>query len=134
MPGFTQGPVGSGHLDWTRWWDLESDAFLDLRRLPAPGPTSGDVDVEATRMGLVPGRAEVAESVIPALLKVVKFGRDDAMVSAALIAASRLGETGDAELDSAVVAAIARRLESSSREISETAALSLGILGSEAAL
>ncbi len=128
------GLTGQGQLDWTRWWKLERERFLGLRDLKLKGPISGGKKTTSTRLSLVPGRNLIDSSVLPALLHVLETERDDSMISAALIGAARIGSGGRRDLSLRIGVLLQEQLHKSSQEISETAALSLGIFGERTAL
>ena len=128
------GLTGQGQLDWTRWWNLERERYLGLRDLKLKGPVSGGKETTSTRLSLVPRRSLIDSSVLPALLKVLETERDDSMISAALIGAARIGSGGRRDLSLRIGVLIEEQLHKHSQEISETAALSLGIFGERTAL
>ncbi|QDV04598.1 hypothetical protein Poly30_00890 [Planctomycetes bacterium Poly30] len=124
----------TGELDWTRWWNFERDRYLGLHDLELDGPLSGGKSTRAPRQSLMPPRSRVEGDILPRLLEVLETERDDSMVSAALIAVARIGSGERRDLAIRVGVAIKEKLSAKSQEISETAALSLGILGEDAAL
>ncbi len=124
------GSKGTNDLDWARWWKLERERFLLIRESMAAGPVSGGVQASAAR----PTRSRINEAILPPLLEVLETERDDSMISSALIAVARTGSDGNTDLAVRIGAAIKLQLRSKSQEVSETAALSLGILGENAAI
>ncbi len=132
LSGVSTQPGGLNELDWKRWWDLERERFLLLRDIEVEGPLSGASGTKATRQMLRPSRERIDRSILPPLLAVLESERDDSMISSALIAVARIGSGDDPELSARVGSAIQKQLLSKSQEVSETAALSLGILGEDA--
>ncbi|MFT5734276.1 MAG: hypothetical protein ACI8WY_002957, partial [Planctomycetota bacterium] len=121
-------------LHWSYWWRLERDGFLDLRQQVRFRHEVGPIGVSAVvRTDLPPSRAVVDSTVVPALLKILGNERSDDMIKAALVAVARIGDgrsAGAAGVASQEIQdAIVLQLASSSQEISETAALALGIFG-----
>jgi HEAT repeat protein len=78
--------------------------------------------------------AESTESALRPLFGILRSTRDVPVVSAALIATARLGNGLGEETKARIAATFVDHLGSESQEISETSALSLGILGTDRAL
>ena len=138
LAGPTPGPTVTGPcirtydpLGWDHWWRLERDGFIKLRDTVRRRHVVGTVGLSAiARADLPPSRALVDAAVVPALIDVLENESSPEMLRSALIAVARIGAgqrvgSADAEL------ALARHLASSSQEVSETAALALGIFGGE---
>ncbi|MEZ6016050.1 MAG: HEAT repeat domain-containing protein [Planctomycetota bacterium] len=145
-PGGSQGQ-GPDLYDWSHWWGLERDAYLELRHRVQ--------SVEAVEAGFsrvrggrgAPSDVTIETQVIPRLLKLVEEERDDDVVTGALIALGRLDaprvkDAGPAELGqpsepsgwpAALVerihAAMKAHLRAPSQAVAETAALALGLRG-----
>lgn len=137
IPVLSQGYGQNGspdELDWTRWWNFERERYLGLNALELDGPLSGGKSTRATRKSLMPSRERIESEILPRLLEVLEAERDDSMISAALIAVARIGSGERRDLSVRIGVAIKEKLRAKSQEIAETAALSLGILGEDAAL
>jgi HEAT repeat protein len=134
----TGGDPASGLVSWRDWWHFNQDAFLDLRRAiqQAAVRTSGDGASTALR-SLLSARlsAEVVrEKLSPALAEIIADERSNELSTAALIALARCGDPAPADAQHSLVPVLRARLTDSSQEVSESAALALGILGDESAL
>lgn len=123
--------LGGGFSHWEVWWTYNREPFLELKaNLPVGALTGSDDfflgqgEVEADA-GLAPSAAQLADRVVPALLHALETERSDDVQSAALIALAKIGRGPVRE-------ALRPYLASSSQELAETAAIALGILGSEA--
>ncbi len=134
MPGFSQGPVDAEYIDWQRWWNLERDSYLDLRRLSDVDTASASPRLLITGMAQRHEHGESSESALRSLFGILRSTRNASVVSAALIATARMGNGLGEETEARIVAMFVDRLSSRSQEISETSALSLGILGTDGAL
>lgn len=137
--GGTRSGVGarSGFFDpaadlsrWEVWWDFNKHSYLDLRRAlfsggPATGPDSaGSLARETMR----PHDAELREKVLPKLFRVLQQERNPDLVTGAMMATAKIG------LEAKAASEFARFLSDSNQEISETAALGLGLLRDTRAL
>ncbi len=118
-------------LDWSKWWNLERDALLRFRdRIRAKAAVSGG------GLGAVGGPTDedVERWVFPVMLQVLASEQDPDMITAALVAASRMGSRIGPVGRDALHGAIRRHLRSRNQEISETATLALGILADDGAV
>lgn len=137
-PGNPLGPTSNPQqaieaLHWSHWWNLERDRFLwapERLRQP-PVARSGDGKL-APRLQL-PSDETAMVRVLPILLNALAKEKNGDIQTATLIALGRIGSRAGAPRRAAIVQAIQSRLTSSVQEISETAVLSLGILGHEGA-
>ncbi|MHC4837447.1 MAG: HEAT repeat domain-containing protein [Planctomycetota bacterium] len=119
---------------WVYWWEFNKDRYLDLKTAVHDDAAATDAGSAAAGLsggtGLVVTRApderQVQQVIMPALLAVLEDGDDRDMVSSAMVALARMRRAHERER---VVAGLAARLDSTSQEWRETAALSLGILG-----
>ncbi len=130
------GPAISTYdpLRWAAWWRMERDGFLDLREKVRRRHTMGTIGLSAiARPDLPPSRTLVESSVVPSLIAVLESSRSDEMLNSALVALARIGAGTSAGVGGVaparMEAALTRHLASSSQEVSETAALALGIFG-----
>ena len=127
--------------DWQYWWAFNRAPYLDLKSKVQSGTRTGDAGFflgqgqsRARGMTFAPSRAVLDEKVLPALLDAIANERDNDMVTAALIAVAKIGDTVKENGESAVRLAIKTRLADPVQEIRETAVLSLGIQAAPASL
>jgi HEAT repeat protein len=156
MPG--NGPGGSGDpgadaltgpggiqqdpTSWSVWWGFNREPYLALKdHLYDQGSVTGtdflrlgDGEVPQVRSVLRPTEAQVRGEVVPALLDAVATGTANDIVTGAMIALARIGDEPGEDGRSPFAEAFASQLPSPSQEISETAALALGILGGPGAV
>lgn len=122
-----------GPLHWSYWWNLERDRFLwPTDRLRRP-PMARDGDGKRAPRPQLPSNEATLVGVLPVLLSTLAKEKTRDIQTATLIALGRIGSRAGAPRRAAIVSAIQGRLTSSAQEISETAVLSLGILGHESA-
>jgi HEAT repeat protein len=125
---------GPDLYDWSHWWHLERDAYLDLRSRVQAAPSTPEGQSRTAVAGRAPSELVVETVVVPRLLTLVEGERDDDFVTGALVALARIDapSTGRApELATRIRAAISARLAAPNQEIEETAALALGLLGGD---
>ncbi len=129
---------GTGDLThWSLWWQLNQAPYLALKaHVHATGPGSGldgwflGQGQRAQKGTLRPSEEEVRRLVVPALLAVLEKETNNDLVSGALIALAKIGESPDGSDGARCEAALARFLADGNQEIRETAAVALGILAS----
>ncbi|QDU67552.1 HEAT repeat domain-containing protein [Engelhardtia mirabilis] len=123
---------------WTFWWEFNKDPFLNLKAAIANGSgTTGGIDFflgtgEADQgdVTLLPTQRQIRDEIVPALLGALRTESNPDIVTGCLIALAKIGEATDENGDNAFEQVITGFLDSGSQEISETAALALGILAS----
>lgn len=122
---------------WSLWWQLNQAPYLALKEhVHATGPGSGldgwflGEGQKAQRDSLRPSEEEVRRRVVPALLAVLEKETNNDLVTGALVALAKIGESPDQSDGARIEAALARFLSDASQEIRETAAIALGILAS----
>jgi len=118
---------------WSTWWHFNRDPFLALKsHLFRAESLYGSDDFflgkgsETGAIVLRPDPQIVAERVVPALLETLKTEENNDLRTAALIALARIGRT---EGRRSFAGSIVPFLKDENLEVSETAALALGILG-----
>lgn len=132
--------AGADENAWERWWRYNQAAFLDVKAAIhasdlAPGSDAfflGHAPPDHARDRLVPTTEAICEYVVPALRAALQDERDNDVVTGALIALAKIGEVADASPSAAAL--FTGFLADPNQEIAETAALSLGILGSPGAV
>lgn len=147
-PGAGGGPqtgTGSGmdrYLDptWDLWWHFHKEEFLRLKERLYEGPRSGDTlergDLLGGQLsaGLRPNAQQLLEQVAPALRDVLERESNNELVTSTLLAEGRIGELPGAQAEARFAARMIVRLRDPNQEVAETAALALGVLGSESEL
>jgi len=142
MPGGGAGG-GTGDLtQWDVWWQLNQAPFLSLKAHVQSSPAGpGGVDgfflgqgQKAQQPTLRPGEDQVRGEIVPALLAVLERESDNDLVTGALIALAKIGESQDGSDAAKIEGALVRFLANPNQEIRETAAVSFGILASPRAL
>jgi len=127
---------------WELWWGFNKEPFLNLKAAIHTGTLvagSDDfflgrrpADIASDR--LRPTEETVRETIVPALLAALSTENHKEIVTGALIALAKIGD-GEGPSDHPPLApVIARFLTDSNQEISETAAVALGILGNETSI
>lgn len=122
---------------WSFWWEFNKDPFLDLKQfLHAPGSVTGsdawflgNGEKSQGRDSLQPSEPQIREIVVPALLAALEGETNNDVVTGCLIALAKIGDPPGESGASPIGATIARHLADANQEISETAAIALGILG-----
>jgi HEAT repeat protein len=119
---------------WQAWWGFNKDAFLDLKaRLHIADVLVGSDEAFLGRPALArdelrPSQDDVFTKVVPALLELLERERSNDILSGALVA---LAKIGDAPGENRIAGRIAPFLADPNQELAETAAVALGILGSQ---
>ena len=121
---------------WSFWWEFNKEPFLKLKsHIHNAGETTGSDGFflgrgqkDQARDSLRPTPEQIRQTVVPALLGALESETNNDIVTGCLIALAKIGdadnETGESEFEGH----IAEWLADSNQEISETAAVSLGIL------
>ncbi|MEL6905454.1 MAG: HEAT repeat domain-containing protein [Planctomycetota bacterium] len=124
----TGGAVGQDGLDWAHWWRLERDLYLwDPGQRQVRAAFSGDTLRVAGRSPV--SDEAVQERIAPVLLGLLEEETSDDIRTAALVAIARMGLRLEPTGRDAARAALLRTVDDPVQEVSETAVLSLGILG-----
>ena len=146
-PGATGSP-GSAGVDpdsWATWWSYRRDRFLALKEAvgsDASGPGSarhsrgegfslGRGEVVDRAGALLPSRYVVRTRIVPALRAALREGSNVDLRSACLLALAKIGEDPP---DESLVDVLTAHLGDPVQEVAESAALGLGLCGSERAL
>jgi len=126
---------------WDFWWAFNRSPYLDLRQRVRAGSVDSDGDNFYLGRGQAkqgnntrrPGEDMVRNTVVPALLNVLRTERDNDLLTGALISLAKIGEVQDYDGSGTFQEAIVRFLASGEQEVSETAAIALGVLADERA-
>lgn len=139
LPSLPSGPL---RAEWEPWWAFNRDPYLNLKAVIHHGDLLlgsddyflGYSPLELVRDRLRPSDQVVQEQIAPALQRVLATASDNDLVSGAQVALAKIGDrAGEDGLD-ASLGLLTELLASPNQEISETAAVSLGILADARAL
>ncbi len=130
---------GIDPLGWSVWWELNKDAYLDLKAHVlshdiVPGSDRfflGGWPVSMSRDSLRPTSEQVEKRVVPALLEALETETHNEIITGCLIALARTGRSIERVTATELRTAFSTFLADRSQEIAETAALSIGILGDD---
>src|SRR5688572_12887686 len=135
------GGGSSDALSWSLWWSFQRASYLELCAALARGnPTTGSASFylgrgQSETPSARPSLALLSERVVPALLASLQERNQDVQ-TAALIALARIGvepaATPGTQAARSLVDVFRAHLASDRQEVAETAALAIGILGSDA--
>lgn len=137
-PGPAAGPVTGGMTgpdlsSWTFWWGFNKERYLNLKTRIAkidgvitPGSADDIISGKASgRDTMRPSKEQIATRVVPALKEALEKETNKDIVTGALVALAKIGEE---PLETQKI--FQKFLTSDTLEVSETAALSYGILAS----
>ena len=145
-PGQTQGPVtqaappsGPDLTQWDFWWGFNKEPYLNLKSHIHDGSIQtgsddfflGHGQQDQAKETLRPTKEQIENVVVPALLEALNKERHNDIVTGALIALAKIGDSQDESGESRFQKEIAKFLSDSSQEIAETAAVALGILADD---
>lgn len=141
----TSGPsadVGPDLSIWDFWWGFNKEPYLNLRnKVRSRGVQSGDDEMylgrgaEAKKQNsLRPGEELIRNAVVPALKKALETEEQNDIVTGCLIALAKIGDVKSEDGKSEFVEIISGFVKAQEQEISETAALALGILADDRAV
>ena len=132
------GDTGPDLSIWDFWWGFK-EPYLNLRnKVRSIGVQSGS-DEEFLGLGeqkktadsLRPGEELIRATVVPALKKALETEEQNDIVTGCLIALAKIGDVKNEDGTSEFVDIIQSFLAAEEQEISETAALALGILADD---
>jgi len=130
---------GPDTTQWQYWWGFNKEPYLDLKAHVHAGlPLTGSDDFflgagqrEFSRDTMAPSPVVVRERIAPALLRALREERSTDILDACLIAVAKIGEERD-EGGTAPLAAAIRPFQADAKvQLSETAAVALGILADD---
>ena len=154
-PGAPQGPGGTGAVspgitmstdpdltEWTFWWEFNKDPYLDLKSHVYGGGAAtgsdgfylGRGERLQSKGSLRPSAAQIRGKVVPALLAALEKETNNDIVTGCLIALAKIGDADTETGASPFEEIIRQHLGDKNQEISETAAVALGILANEASI
>jgi HEAT repeat protein len=121
---------------WSFWWEFNKEPYLNLKsKIQSGGEETGTDGFFLGHSGKTPGKdslkptqEQIRQKIVPALLASLEKETNNDIVTGCLIALAKIGdapsETGDSQFEKV----ISRFLSDKNQEISETAAVALGIL------
>ncbi|HEX6882563.1 MAG TPA: HEAT repeat domain-containing protein [Planctomycetota bacterium] len=130
------GDSGPDLTQWTFWWEFNKEPYLNLKSKVQSGATETGTDgfflghgaKAQTKDNLKPTQEQVRQKIVPALLQALEKETNNDIVTGCLIALAKIGdapsETGESQFEQV----IRKFLSDKNQEISETAAVALGIL------
>ncbi len=141
-PSTGGGDTGPDLSTWDFWWGFNKDPYLNLKaNTHNTGVVTGGDDwflgkgeEEQTKDTLKPSQKQIREIVVPALLKVLDKERGNDLVTGSLIALAKIGDKLSESDTSEFELVIKAFLKDGNQEISETAAVALGILANDASV
>lgn len=134
-------PGASSAVDlttWELWWGFNKEPYLNLKAsIHSSALLSGSDDYflgrqdrRQARDRLAPSEEAIHGRIVPALLRALETETHNEIVTGALIALARIGDSPPAYGRPPVARVIERFLADANQEVSETAAIALGILAS----
>jgi len=122
---------------WSFWWEFNKEPYLNLKsKIQSGGPQTGTEgfflghsDGKASgKDSLKPTQEQIRQKIVPALIASLEKETNNDIVTGCLIALAKIGdapsETGESQFEKV----ISKFLTDKNQEISETAAVALGIL------
>ena len=134
------GPGGGGGdlTGWEYWWGFNKEPYLALKAHLAASVLTGSEEYYLGRGEVSNSRdmqrineATIRDRIVPRLLQALASERSNDIQSSCMIALAKIGESRDEHGLTPIADAIRPFLASSSQELAETAAVSLGILAAE---
>lgn len=127
---------------WDFWWGFNKDPYLNLRAsihsdVIATGSDDfflGRGETEKAKNTLRPSESQIRDIVVPALKKALEKERGNDILTGSLIALAKIGDKTGESGESEFEGIIKNFLKDSNQEVSETAAVALGILANEASV
>jgi len=140
----TTGSCGAAAdlTQWTFWWGFNKEPYLNLKahvhrdaaRTGDGGFFLGSGQRRGGERSLRPDELTIRQEIVPALLAALEKETQNDIVSGCLIALAKIGDEPSETGESALEEAFVRWLPDNNQEISETAAISLGILANPASI
>jgi HEAT repeat protein len=129
-------PTGPNLESWRYWWAFNKDRFLRLREavsqpggVATPSPADDVLSGRAVQADFRPSLEQLNKEVLPALFEILEKETNPDIVTATMISVGKVGEESTRAVEE-----IQKKLRHANSTVCENAALSLGILGSGAAL
>jgi len=125
--------IGEDLTKWEYWWEFNKDPYINLKRaIHTGGPATGSDDFfigKGTKLDaenlLRPSQRDILTKVVPKLMDALKESKQRDITSSCLVALAKIGLEEEKAL-----ALMKERLPDGDQEVSETAALAMGIMAS----
>jgi hypothetical protein len=145
-PGGPSGPSTSGGGDagpdlsiWQYWWGFNKEPYINLKaHIHSGSVVTGSDDFflgrgekTQSRDSLRPSEEAIRGKIVPALRKALENERSNDILDACLIALAKIGDAKAEDGYEPMSADIKKFLADSNQQLSETAAVSLGILAND---
>lgn len=135
----TGGEAGPDLTDWSYWWEFNKDPYINLKGALAgtranTGTAEWFIGMGQQSQGQksqIPTRAEVEREIVPALIKALETETNNDIVTGCLMGLGKIGEELGEDGTSRFAPLFVSFLADPSQEISETAAIALGILANK---
>ncbi len=136
-------PVSADLTLWSFWWEFNKEPYLNLKshlHTQAVAETGSDTfftgrgDKAKSKESLKPTDQQIRDKVVPALLNALRTEKNNDIVTGCLVALAKIGDAKSENGKSAFEEEIKKFLTDSNQEISETAAVALGILSNPASI
>ncbi len=136
------GDLGADLNLWSFWWEFNKDPYLNLKskvheeskQTGSEGFFLGHGGRDQSKNSLRPSQEQIRQSVVPALLAALERETSNDIVTGCLIALAKIGDAPSETGQSQFQPVLARFLSDKNQEISETAAVALGILANPASI
>ena len=127
---------------WSFWWEFNKEPYLNLKSAVWSGDTESGTDGWFLGKGqktqgkdsLRPSKEQIRQTIVPALLQALEKETNNDIVTGSMIALAKIGDATNATGESEFEKVISKFLSDGNQEISETAAVSLGILANPASV
>ncbi|MEZ6017481.1 MAG: hypothetical protein R3F49_20370 [Planctomycetota bacterium] len=124
---------------WDFWWGFNKEPYLNLKsKIRSGAATTGSDDFflgknqqDQAKDTLRPSEATIRGVVVPALIETLNKETANDILTGAMIALAKIGDVASEDGTSQFVEIISKFLSAGSQEVSETAAIALGILADE---
>src|SRR5262245_60443272 len=130
-----QAEMGPDLTLWSFWWEFNKEPYLNVKtHVYDVGESTGDDGWfrgtwrVGSRDTLKPSEEQIRQKIVPALLAALEKETNNDIVTGCLIALAKIGDAKSESGESRFEKVIARFLADKNQEISETAAVALGIL------
>lgn len=130
------GDAGPDLTLWSFWWEFNKEPYLSLKSKVRSGGTETGTDGFFLGHGakaqgkdsLAPSQEQIRQKIVPALLQALEKETNNDIVTGCIIALAKIGDASSETGDSQFEGVIKKFLSDKNQEISETAAVALGIL------
>ncbi len=142
MPGTGMGGSEPDRTQWSFWWEFNKELYLSLKARIQSAPIVTGTDAfflghgakGQGKNGHRPTQKQIRESVVPVLLQTLEKETNNDIITGCLIALAKIGDAPGETSTSEFEKVISPFLADKNQEISETAAVALGILANPASI